>query len=96
MTEQYWRDHVERERKGLLQNELWRGVLEDLKQQSPGMHHLELHNICKSDNAFIRQVKASPGLTADGAAELICRGVGCDLQFCMLTQNKGVVHSRAP
>lgn len=53
-----------------------------MESRSSGKHPLELYNICKSDNPYIRQVKASPNITLDMVAEYICRDSICDMQYC--------------
>merc|ERR1712194_521080 len=51
-------------------------------------HPLELYSMCKSDNPYIRQIKSSPNITLDMVAELICRDVACDLQYCLSLHEK--------
>lgn len=88
MTEDYWQRYKKQyDQHPFQKNELWKGVINDIKADSKGKHHLELYNICKSDNPYIKQVKNSPNISVDTVAELICRGIGCDLQSCMLRQN---------
>ena len=45
-------------------------------------HPDELYSICKTDNNYLRHFRASPQLKIDDLAMLICRDVGCDLQYC--------------
>jgi hypothetical protein len=63
-------------------NELWRRVKIDMDRRKQPKHHLELYSICRSDNPFIRQIKASPNITIDTVAELICRDKGCEMMYC--------------
>ena len=91
MTEEYWRRwKAENDREVLQVNEFWRKVQADVQAHHPGgKHYLELDAICRADNPFIRQLKHSPNISPDTVAELICRGIGCDLQFCMMLKNEG-------
>jgi hypothetical protein len=42
--------------------------------------------MCKSDNPYIRQIKASPNIMPATVAELICRDKACELQYCLSLQ----------
>ena len=55
MTEDYWRKYKkEFDNSTFQRNKLWKNVIDDLKASSPGKHYLELHNICLSENPYIR------------------------------------------
>lgn len=87
MTEEYWRKYKRKFDNEVFQrNEFWRDVQSDLNRKKKGKHHKELYSICKAENPFIRQIRNSPNITIDGVAEIICRDIGCDLQFCMSLQ----------
>lgn len=45
-------------------------------------HPDELFAICRTDNNYWRHYRASPKLSIDELAMMICRDVGCDLQYC--------------
>lgn len=95
MTEEYWQKYKQEYDNEVFQrNELWRNVQNDLKRERPGKHILELHNICKSENPYIRQIKNSPNITGDTVAEMICRDIGCDLQYCLSLQKVANNNSR--
>ena len=54
MTEEYWKRYKEKHDQHIFnKNELWKGVLNDIKKDSKGKHQLELYNICKSENPYI-------------------------------------------
>lgn len=47
MTEEYWQKYKQQyDQHPFQKNELWKGVISDIKAQSKGKHHLELYNIC--------------------------------------------------
>jgi hypothetical protein len=98
MTEDYWQKYKQSYDNEVFQgNEFWRDVKASMDRKYPkNKHYLELYNLCKSDNPFIRQIKHSPNITADTVAELICRDVGCDLQLCMSLQAEAQRNSRRP
>ena len=51
-------------------NQLWVNVQKDLdRRYKQPKHYMELYSICRSDNPFIRQIKASPNITIDTVAE---------------------------
>lgn len=89
MTERYWQDFVEKKRNNPYENnELWNRVEADMKSRAKPKHPLELYSMCKSDNPYIRQVKASPNITLPMVAEYICRDMVCDMQYCSSMQSK--------
>ncbi len=99
MTEDYWRKWKQQnDAEPLNVNEFWRDVQADMKRKSTskGKHYLELYNMCKSQNPYIRQIKNSPNITVDSVAELICRDVGCELELCMSLQKQANLNSRKP
>ena len=97
MTEDYWKHYKkEFDSQPFQQNEMWRDIQSQYKAQSKGKHIYELYNICKSDNPYIRQIKNSPNITADTVSELICREVGCDLQYCLSLQRVANNNSKKP
>jgi hypothetical protein len=90
MTEQYWQRFMkEYWADPMNTNALWVGVKKDMDKMHPMRKHpLELYSMCKSDNPYIRQIKSSPNITLDMVAELICRDVACDLQYCLSLHEK--------
>ena len=98
MTEDYWKKYKQSYDNEIFQkNEFWQDVQADMKRKHPSKkHYLELYNICKSDNPYIRQIKHSPNITSDTVAEIICRDVGCELQLCMSLQAEALKNSRKP
>ena len=96
MTEEYWKKYKETYDNEIFQkNGFWRDVQADLKRKHPNSkHYLELYNICKSENPYIRQIKHSPNISMDTVSELICRDVGCELQLCMSLQSEIAKNSR--
>ena len=99
MTEEYWkRWKKQHDAEPMNVNEFWQDVQKDMKRKHGNgeKHYLELYNICKSMNPYIRQIKSSPNLSIDNVAELICRETGCDLQFCMSLQKQAGLNSRKP
>lgn len=96
MTEEYWRKYKNKYDNEVFQkNEFWRDVKADMKKKEKGKHYKELYTICKSENPYIRQIRNSPNITIDGVAEIICRDIGCDLQYCMSLQNKVSSNSKS-
>jgi len=96
MTEDYWKRYKEK----LLQdpmntNELWKHVKQDLKERETPKHHLELYSYCRNDNPYIRQIKASPNITINTVAELICRDQACELQYCLALQKVAAGNRRS-
>lgn len=55
MTEDYWKKYKKEYDNSLFRkNELWKGVMDDIKRDEKPKHIKELYNLCKSDNPYIR------------------------------------------
>ena len=65
MTEEYWQRYKREVHDTDVwnSNELFRDTKKVLERKKSDKHPLELFNMCKSDNAYIRQIKNSPNLT---------------------------------
>ena len=82
MTEEWWANwKTQRDR--AQPNQIWKG-LEKVKREEAikDKHPDELFAICRTDNNYWRHYRASPKLTIDELSMMICREVGCDLQYC--------------
>lgn len=87
MTEEYWLDYFEKQKHDPMKKNVVGITVLELQEEAKGrIHHLEHYSMCKSDNPYIRQIRRSPNITVGTVAELICRGVACDLQYCMSLQ----------
>ena len=95
MTEKYWQRYKKQMMAEMwYNNKLWVEVRKDLERGKKPKHPLELYNMCKSENPYIRQIRRSPNITVDTVAELICRDVACDLQYCLLLQSRESAKAR--
>ena len=96
MTEQYWKRYREKMLADPMNtDELWINIKKDLKDRERPKHHLELYSMCKTDNPYIRQIKASPNITVDAVSELICRDQACELQYCLSLQKIAATNRRS-
>lgn len=87
MTEKYWQRFLkEQQLDPWYSNKLWIAVREDMDRKKSPKHPLELYSMCKSENPYIRQIRNSPNITTKTVAELICRDLACDLQYCLSLQ----------
>ena len=88
MTEEYW---AEKKKKDDLanQNILWQ-TMDNMERVSKvrNMHPDKMYAICRTDNPEMRFYRASPKLGIDELAMMICRDVGCDLQYCQMLFHK--------
>jgi len=82
MTEEYWAKwKTTRDQRH--PNQLWAGISKAMREEAiKDKHPDELFAICRTDNNYWRHYRASPKLTIDELAMMICRDVGCDLQYC--------------
>ncbi len=95
MTEEYWLDYFERQQHDAMKkNVVGISVYEQFEEDKQKIHHLEKYSWCKTDNPYIRQIRRSPNITLTGVAELICRNVACDLQYCMSLQQIALENPR--
>ena len=95
MTEAYWQKYKEQMMADPMNtNQLWTHVQADLKRKEKPKHHLELYSFCRTDNPYIRQIKHSPNITTNTAAELICRDQACELQYCLSLQKVSAENRR--
>ena len=96
MTEKYWQRYRQ-ELKGDIyysDNLLWQNVKKDLSRRDKPKHQLELYSYCRTDNPFIRQIKASPNISLKTVSELICREKACELQYCLSLQKNVAMNRR--
>ena len=65
MTEEYWQRYKREvhDKDVWVSNQIFRDTKASLDRKKKKKHPLELYNICKSDNAYIRQIKNSPNIT---------------------------------
>jgi hypothetical protein len=95
MTEEYWLDYFEKQQHDpMRKNVVGQTLYEIHETDKKKIHYLEKYTWCKSDNPFIKQIKRSPNITVGTVAELICRGVACELQYCMSLQQIAVENPR--
>ena len=87
MTEEYWLDYFEKQKIDSPMNNVVSMTVHQMHEENKKkIHHLQHYSMCKTDNPFIRQIRSSPNITVGTVAELICRSVACDLQYCMSMQ----------
>ena len=82
MTEEYWQSYA-RKREINDKNEFTKAMrlhaqIRVIKDQHPD----NLYAMCKTDNNYWRHYRASTKLGIDELSMMICRDVGCDLQYC--------------
>jgi hypothetical protein len=65
MTEQYWQRYKREvhDKDAWVANQILRDTKETLQKKERDKDPLALYNICKSENVYIRQVRASPNIT---------------------------------
>ena len=96
MTEKYWKNYRDQLfGDPYYSDPMWRRVREQTEAKNPEKHHLELYSYCRSQNPYIRQIKASPNITIDSTAELICREKACELQYCLSLQKISASNKRS-
>ena len=82
MTEEYWQQW-KKKRDMTHSNMIWRNLEDTIRvEQIRDQHPDKLYAICRTDNNYWRHYRASKKLGIDELSMMICREVGCDLQYC--------------
>ena len=82
MTEEYWANWKTKKDKQQ-QNVLWKTMENQIRVDSIRNQHPDnMYAICRTDNNYWRHYRASTKLGIDELSMMICREVGCDLQYC--------------
>ena len=82
MTEDYWANWKTKKDKAQ-QNILWKTMENEIRVKNIKDQHPDLtYSICRTDNNYWRHYRASTKLGIDELSMMICREVGCDLQYC--------------
>jgi len=59
------------------------GVAREIRKEAiKEKHPDELYAICRTDNNYWRHYRASTKLSIDELSMMVCKEVGCDLQYC--------------
>ena len=82
MTEEYWQKW-KTTRDARHPNLIWKTMETKMRVDAiTNQHPDNLYALCRTDNNYWRHYRASPKLGIDELAMMICREVGCDLQYC--------------
>ena len=82
MTEEYWQQYKEKKDRNDT-NLMWKTMnMERRVHVIRNQHPDQLYAICRTDNNYWRHYRASQKLGIDELSMMICRDVGCDLQYC--------------
>jgi hypothetical protein len=87
-TEQYWQQEKEKlEMNKANINPLIQQTYEDMKELIPRRNAKALYVDCLEGALYLRQYALSDSLTLDDMSMLICRDVGCELQYCQASMS---------
>lgn len=65
-------------------NKIFKQTFEDMKSIQSDKHPKALYTECLSNNAYWRHFTAADSLSVDDLAMVLCKNVGCDLNYCGL------------
>jgi len=83
MTENFWQQEKERIRKNKDNvNPLIQQTYDDKKALVPNKNFRELYYNCMQGSSNIKAWEQSENMSIDDMGMLICRDVGCELQYC--------------
>jgi hypothetical protein len=87
-TEDYWKDEKKRiDINKSNVNPIIRRTYEDKKALQGPKHFKELYTQCLQGALYLKQWALSDNLTEDEMAMLICKDVGCELNYCQLSMS---------
>ena len=83
MTEDYWQQEKKRIRINKNNvNPILQQTFDDKKSLVPNKNFRELYYNCLQGALYLKQYAQSDDITLDDMGMLICRDIGCELQYC--------------
>jgi hypothetical protein len=87
-TEKYWQEEKKRLEKNKDNiNPIIGQTMEDARALVPARHPKTLYTDCLQGALFWNQLAQSDDLTLPGMALILCRDVGCELQYCQASMS---------
>lgn len=85
MTEEFWQEEKKKQDQNVFNtNKIWKTTIEDMKSIASDKHPKALYAECLKQSAYWHHYSASPKLSIDDLAMIICRDLGCEINYCLL------------
>lgn len=86
MTEKFWKEEKKRfdDNPYLGGNKLWKQTWQDVKERKTDKHPKEMYMECLKNSSFWHHFSASPKISLDDVVMMICRDIGCEINYCGL------------
>ena len=91
MTEEFWQQE-QKKQLGNPQNTnlIWKTTMEDVKAYASDKHPKALYAECLKNTQFWHHYAASPKISVDDLAMMVCRDLGCAINYCSLIKKSYV------
>lgn len=87
MTEEWWQDYKKNKKK--TQNIVFKETESELKRRFKAEKTPEeMYSMCKTDNNYWKQYRASEKLDDDSVGLVLCKDIGCELMYCQAMSYK--------
>jgi hypothetical protein len=85
MTEKFWEEEKKKtDANTYLSNKLWKQTWEDMRSIKSDTHPKALYIECLKNSTYLHHYAASDKLSIDDLAMLVCKDLGCEINYCSL------------
>ena len=85
MTEEFWKSEKAKEEANPFEtNKIWKQTKKDVESIRSPKHPKELYIECLRNSSYWHHYAASPKLTVEDLAMILCKDVGCNLTYCQM------------
>ncbi len=85
MTEEFWQQEKKKQESNPFNSNLiWKTTMQDVKDFASDKHPKALYYECLKNTQFWHHYAASPKLSIDDLAMMVCKDLGCEVNYCGL------------
>lgn len=91
MTEEFWQEEKKKVAGNPFnENLIWKTTMKDVKDHASDKHPKALYAECLKNTQFWHHYAASPKISVDDLAMMVCRDLGCEINYCSLIKKSYV------
>ena len=91
MTEDFWQQEKKKQDGNAFNSNLiWKTTMKDVKDLASDKHPKALYAECLKNTSFWHHYAASPKVSIDDMAMMVCRDLGCEINYCGLIKKSYV------
>ena len=91
MTEAFWQQEQKKQNANPMNtNLIWKTTQKDVKDHASDKHPKALYAECLKNSSFWHSFAASPKISIDDMAMMVCRDIGCVVNYCGLIKKSYV------